>query len=986
MQQKSSPNLQSMEAPPAVVELVDPVVRPRSLAALVVSLVIILVLLAAALLTPPISLGDRLAEIGYQHVGSDGAVLRQADGTELVIAKDAWHVNTPIKMGIIPLADFISKAPADLQAATTFPPRLTLKSAIYTFDTRHRTAGDARLSMLIPTDVKDEELTVVDLYAWDGVAWQWQPTTVLPDDDQIYTTLASLPKAVALFAVSAPRATVSALLSSPGALADDAADVLSEITLPGLWVDADGSLKGTVEDITPVRGARYLTLPTVQNLAADKWDGDLVANIVQNNTLRRSHIMSLANLADKPTYAGVNIDYRRLPANAEDRDNFSAFVAELADELHNRRKILIVTLEAPTRVSDDPRPEFAWNTGGYDWVAIGQASDAVRVVIPAEMGDQLLALQRVLAFATTQVSRQKLQPVIPVTSSVVGSQGVSSISYDEALKMAAAIEVVNPPQQVVAGESSVTLRHTYLVIGDSKTPFYWDGQARQYRFAFKDRDGIGTVWLQNGLSVGYKLEALALYAVKGVVLRDPTIERMDPAAWAAARIYAASGHSPVAEPTDKSLRTNWQASGGELAPGTLMTEVTWKAPKEAGRYTISSSLPPNLSDRGGQTVSIEVVAPTPTPLPTPTPAPTPTPVPPTPTPVPVVVAAPAPTRAPVVAAPAVGKYGFGYGVQAHMIQNDHGPIINAVAGMGFGWIKQQVEWIVYEPSKGNFQWGELDRLVNSANAAGIKVLFSVLRSPKWANAEPDGPPQNFNDLGDFFAAMASRYKGRVHAYEVWNEQNLAREWRGHGLSASRYVELLRICYNRIKAADPDAVVVAGALTPTGVNDPAIAIDDRLFLRQMYEAGLRGVSDAVGVHPSGFANPPDSSWPNNLSAAPSHNNHPSFYFRNTMEDYHNIMVEYGDGRKQLWPTEFGWAVSASPHPGYEYAAYNNEGTRAQWLVRAYQMGKSWGWVGPMFLWNLNFRIVAPGSEQAAFGIMDPGWRATASWAALRDMPK
>jgi hypothetical protein len=67
-------------------------------------------------------------------------------------------------------------------------------------------------------------------------------------------------------------------------------------------------------------------------------------------------------------------------------------------------------------------------------------------------------------------------------------------------------------------------------------------------------------------------------------------------------------------------------------------------------------------------------------------------------------------------------------------------------------------------------------------------------------------------------------------------------------------------------------------------------------------------------------------------------------------------------------------------------YNNEGTRAQYLVRAYQMSKNWGWVGPMFLWNLNFRIVAPGSEQSAFGIMDAGWRATASYNALRDMPK
>ena len=983
MQQNTSLSSGS-SAPPRVVELSDRLVRPRSLSAAIGFLLLVAILLAAVLVAPPVSLGERIAEIGYQHVGKDGATIRQPDGTELAIASGSLRTTTPIKMTIVPLADFKSKPPANLKDATTFPPQLALKSAVYTFDTRGHPVTDARLSMLIPTDVRDEELSSVDLYAWDGTSWQWQPTTVLGDDDNIYTTFPSLPKAVALFAVSANQTSAGAMMTGAGDLGDDAY-LLSDLTVQGLWVDADGSLRGTVDDPPSGKGAQYLLVPTVQNLAGDKWDGDLVANIMQNNALRTKLISNIASLADKGLYAGVNIDFRRLPATVEDRANFVTFVRELANELHNHRKVLMLTLEAPTRISDDPRPEFAWNTGGYDWVALGKAADTVRVIIAAESGDQIATLDRVLSFATTQVNRQKLQPVISVTSSVVSSKGVRTISYDEALAMASAIEVVNPAREVVAGESVVTVRYTYLTVGESRTPFYWDSPAKQYRFAFKDGDGTGIVWLQNGASMAFRLQTMARYAVKGVVLRDPTIDRVDHDVWEQVAAYLKTGKVTADEPSSESLQPEWKVSGGEVALGSSPIEMNWKAPQEAGRYTVSAELPPSLSSRGGQSVSINVVAPTPTPTPSPTPAPIPTAVP-TPTPAPVAVAAPQPAAPPVVSAPAVGKYGFGYGIQVHAIANDHGPIFSAVTGMGFNWIKQQIEWAVYEPSKGNYQWGELDRLVNSAQANGVKVLFSVLRSPAWANSSPDGPPRNFNDLGDFLAALAGRYKGRVQAYEVWNEQNLAREWRGHNLSASDYVQLLRISYNRIKAADPDAVVVAGALTPTGVNDPSIAIDDRLYLRQMYEAGLRGVCDAVGVHPSGFANPPDSHWPDAISAAPSHNNHPSFYFRNTMEDYHNIMAEYGDGGKQLWPTEFGWAVTSSPQPGYEYAAYNNESTRAQYLVRAYQIAKNYGWVGPMFLWNLNFRIVAPGSEQAAFGIMDPGWRPTPAWAALRDMPK
>ena len=45
----------------------------------------------------------------------------------------------------------------------------------------------------------------------------------------------------------------------------------------------------------------------------------------------------------------------------------------------------------------------------------------------------------------------------------------------------------------------------------------------------------------------------------------------------------------------------------------------------------------------------------------------------------------------------------------------------------------------------------------------------------------NGPPDNLSDFGDFVYALVSRYKtgspqGRVHAIEIWNEPNLAREW------------------------------------------------------------------------------------------------------------------------------------------------------------------------------------------------------------------
>jgi len=358
---------------------------------------------------------------------------------------------------------------------------------------------------------------------------------------------------------------------------------------------------------------------------------------------------------------------------------------------------------------------------------------------------------------------------------------------------------------------------------------------------------------------------------------------------------------------------------------------------------------------------------------------------------------PIPTPSP---APPPSPTAFGYGIQAHMIGQDHAQIVSTVKSMGLGWMKHQIVWKDFETSKGNINWSNIDALVNNCYNAGLKVLLSVVKAPSWArgpNADltVDGPPANPQDLADFMGAMAERYRGKVQAYEVWNEQNLHHEWGNEALDANRYVQLLAAAYRAIKAKDPGAIVVSGAPTPTGANPP-VAVDDLVYLERMYQAGLKNYCDAVGVHPSGYNVPPDADWRTWSDATavfrgPSDNRHHSWVFRGTMEGSRNIMVRYGDSAKKLWPTEFGWAsvdgLGVSPAPGYEYAADNTAEEQARYIVKAYEMGRSWGWVGPMFLWNLNYGPVAGArDEKAAFGIVYPNWTPRLALAAIHDMPK
>ena len=234
--------------------------------------------------------------------------------------------------------------------------------------------------------------------------------------------------------------------------------------------------------------------------------------------------------------------------------------------------------------------------------------------------------------------------------------------------------------------------------------------------------------------------------------------------------------------------------------------------------------------------------------------------------------------------------------------------------------------------------------------------------------------------------IAERYKGRVGAYQVWNEPNLSREWGGNPPDPAQYTEMLRQCYLAIKAVDSSALVISAGLAPTG-NGPPDAMPHVEFLQGMYAAGAASYFDLLGVNAPGFKAAPETS-PSDVAANPVLGGQRFFAFRG-VEDMRAIMVQHGDSDKQVAILEFGW-TSDTIHKDYAWFAVD-ETTKADYLVRAYQYAKlHWQpWIGPMIALSLPQYDWTADNEQYWWSIIDPAYPRTVTrpaYVALKKMTK
>jgi len=183
----------------------------------------------------------------------------------------------------------------------------------------------------------------------------------------------------------------------------------------------------------------------------------------------------------------------------------------------------------------------------------------------------------------------------------------------------------------------------------------------------------------------------------------------------------------------------------------------------------------------------------------------------------------------------------------------------------------------------------------------------------------------------------SRYRPEgVRHVIIWNEPNLAFEWGRRPPDPAAYAALLKEVYPRVKAAVPDAIVIAGALSPGGnIGDNAeVRMDDLRYTQELYAAGAAPFFDMWAVHTYGAQQPHD--------ATP----YPEVVNFRRVEIIQQLLAGLGDGEKRLIITEGGWNDNA------RWSAAVRPSDRLRWTVGAYHMANQWPWLEAMALWQFS----------------------------------
>jgi polysaccharide biosynthesis protein PslG len=298
--------------------------------------------------------------------------------------------------------------------------------------------------------------------------------------------------------------------------------------------------------------------------------------------------------------------------------------------------------------------------------------------------------------------------------------------------------------------------------------------------------------------------------------------------------------------------------------------------------------------------------------------------------------------------------------------------IESLHGARSRWVRLDVQWRQAQPSRGSYdQWWihEYGQAIEMARRAGQRVVLMAYNAPAWASGSPrSNVPRKPRDFARFMAHLARTYRGKVSAYEVWNEPNLERFW-STGPSPRAYTRLLKVTYRAIKSVDRKAKVVFGGLS----------LNDYKFVRRAYRAGAKGHFDVMATHPYTYCG---TTGPRKVRRSHGRITPDSFL---AYRKVRRVMVARHDAGP-IWFTEFGWNTSTekcNPRAGIWQGGVSQR-KQARYLRQSFRLVRRTHYVKVALWYNFrnNYWQHDANTPEARYGLVRSNYSRKPAYRAFR----
>jgi hypothetical protein len=237
----------------------------------------------------------------------------------------------------------------------------------------------------------------------------------------------------------------------------------------------------------------------------------------------------------------------------------------------------------------------------------------------------------------------------------------------------------------------------------------------------------------------------------------------------------------------------------------------------------------------------------------------------------------------------VPKYYFGLHIH-HLWQDTEWPSVPF--GTWRLWDSHTM-WAYLEPHPGQYDFSLLDKYADVAQAHQVELVLTLAGTPAWASKRPTEVPEHEGGVKgapglaaepstiapweDFVRTVATRYKGRIHYYEIWNEPMSRPFFSGQPQDLAAMVQSAATI---LKQVDPANKVLS---PPVSGDDKGLSWFDG-FLR----AGGGQAVDIYGFH-FYVGGPPEKMLPK-------------------IEAARSLLRKYSQDSKPMWNTEAGWQTA------------------------------------------------------------------------------